>query len=989
MGGHARRPAFAILQVNVGKSWAAQDLAAATARAKKVEVLAITEPTLQPRDGWHMDTRGDSTIKVLVGSATASGKGDGFVWVEVAGVIVYSCYFSPNRPTEEYEEFLSNITRSLRTLRRKPTIITGDFNAKSPEWGSPWADTRGDITAEWAAALDLSIVNRGTTPTFRRGESKSIIDLTWANNDAAKLIDAWHVVNEETLSLHSAILTSMSSTLPPRNNASRGWTVGKLKEEEYKDHLLQEMKNPPATPQDLVTIATRACNAAMPKRGNTTRPPVYWWNETIAQLRRTAFAARRAHQRKRKRCSEEECEAEREAAKNARRELKAEIAASKRRSWENLQNEVDEDLWGKGYRIVAKRFRAREAPVTLPAEQLRTVLVALFPQKPKICWIREEDSQAPPVFTLEELEIATRKIKNRRSPGPDMIPPEAVKIMFREHPQEVLGVYNTLLHHEEFPQKWKIAKLVLIRKPNKPLDSPASFRPLCLLDVLGKAFEHLILQRLRKEVENSGDLSENQFGFRVGRSTVDALAKVKQATLEAKRGNWRTKRISVFITFDIRNAFNTASWRIIVRELRERRVPHYLLQMVKSYLSNRRLLIDSMEGTEEEEVTCGVPQGSVLGPFLWNILYDGILRIKVPDGVQLIAFADDLAVVASAKTKEELVEIANNTIDHICEWTDDNELELAPEKTEVLFLAGQKKAGQVTFRVRDQEVTASPSVKYLGVTIGRGGTYGKHVAEAARTAANIGAALGRIMPNIGGPRASKRRMYGHVIQSVMLYAAPIWADTLDKECHRKKMAAVQRKAAIRITSAYRTTSEEAVLVLAGLPPIDLVAKTRAAKKEDGEKLTKKERDEVVRARWKERWEEGKKGAWTRRLLPALDPWLDRGHGEVNYHLTQMLTGHGCFRAYLRWIRKAPTDSCVYCQDQVDDVEHAIFECGAWKEARETMEKTTGRVTPDNIVAKMLEEEEKWRAVSDYVRIVVTAKETADREEERGARTTTR
>jgi len=89
------------------------------------------------------------------------------------------------------------------------------------------------------------------------------------------------------------------------------------------------------------------------------------------------------------------------------------------------------------------------------------------------------------------------------------------------NPDLLTGVYNTCLSSGIFPKTWKKAKLVLIRKGDKPLES--SYRPLCLLDFLGKLFEKVLDNRLRQHRDTSDGLHDRQFGFRTGRSTIDAL----------------------------------------------------------------------------------------------------------------------------------------------------------------------------------------------------------------------------------------------------------------------------------------------------------------------------------------------------------------------------------------------------------------------------------------------------------------------------------
>uniref|UniRef100_A0A1B6EBM3 Uncharacterized protein n=1 Tax=Clastoptera arizonana TaxID=38151 RepID=A0A1B6EBM3_9HEMI len=93
----------------------------------------------------------------------------------------------------------------------------------------------------------------------------------------------------------------------------------------------------------------------------------------------------------------------------------------------------------------------------------------------------------------------------------------------------------------------------------------------------------------------------------------------------------------------------------------------------------------------------------------------------------------------------------------------------------------------------------------------------------SRKAAAVQGVLSRIMPNIGGPRQIRRRLLATVVTSVLLYDALVWAESLELITYRKTMSSVQRLSAIRVTSAYRTVSEEAVNVVASCVPIDILA----------------------------------------------------------------------------------------------------------------------------------------------------------------------
>lgn len=175
---------------------------------------------------------------------------------------------------------------------------------------------------------------------------------------------------------------------------------------------------------------------------------------------------------------------------------------------------------------------------------------------------------------------------------------------------------NGALSADTFPTAWKLARLVLIPKGVKPPDEPSLYRPICLLDVLGKLLEHLLRGRLRTEIAKLGSLSERQFGAREGRSNLDAVQLVVDRTWQATAGSHRTRKLWALIALDVKNTFNSATWRKVIEALRRRDIPPYLMRIIVSYLSERKIKVTAEEGVEELLMTCGVSQGSILGPDL-------------------------------------------------------------------------------------------------------------------------------------------------------------------------------------------------------------------------------------------------------------------------------------------------------------------------------------------------------------------------------------
>lgn len=125
------------------------------------------------------------------------------------------------------------------------------------------------------------------------------------------------------------------------------------------------------------------------------------------------------------------------------------------------------------------------------------------------------------------------------------------------------------------------------------------------------------------------------------------------------------------------------------------------------------------------------------------------------------------------------------------------------------------------------QIVSAKQMKYLGILLDKRLTFVPHFEYIENKATKFCGALCRLMPNQRGPREKKRKLYANVVNSVMTYGAPVWCDELCTS--RKKQISlnrITRNLAIRIISAYKSASYEATTVLAGLPPLYLVAALR-------------------------------------------------------------------------------------------------------------------------------------------------------------------
>lgn len=127
------------------------------------------------------------------------------MWVELTEYRLFSCYYSPNKPMEQINVALHELADAVRSSK-KGAIICGDSNAKYPEWGETRKDVRGRILLEWAAALHLDCLNESTEPTFVRGESALILDITFCTEGQAGKTESWKILETETLRVHVEVI---------------------------------------------------------------------------------------------------------------------------------------------------------------------------------------------------------------------------------------------------------------------------------------------------------------------------------------------------------------------------------------------------------------------------------------------------------------------------------------------------------------------------------------------------------------------------------------------------------------------------------------------------------------------------------------------------------------------------------------------------------------------------------------------------------------
>jgi hypothetical protein len=266
---------------------------------------------------------------------------------------------------------------------------------------------------------------------------------------------------------------------------------------------------------------------------------------------------------------------------------------------------------------------------------------------------------------------------------------------------------------------------------------PSSYRPISNLNTIGKIIERVCLARLLPHVALTGNFSPLQSAYRKMHSTETALLKILDDLYRVVE----KKNAAVLIGLDLSAAFDTVDHEILTERLDGTfGLTGMALKWLKSYLSSRTQYVKiGNEQSPISPVTVGVPQGSVLGPFLFSAYVSPISDIISSHGVQYHQYADDTQLYTAVKSGSDIQSIQKleSCSCAVRDWFALNGMLLNPEKSEALLVArknvAEKFANGSGVAVAGSHITFSVNLKSLGVTLDQTLSFDQHVKNIVKT----------------------------------------------------------------------------------------------------------------------------------------------------------------------------------------------------------------------------------------------------------------
>jgi hypothetical protein len=333
--------------------------------------------------------------------------------------------------------------------------------------------------------------------------------------------------------------------------------------------------------------------------------------------------------------------------------------------------------------------------------------------------------------------------------------------------------------------------------------------------------------RLKHFLESRELLHDAQKGFRPQHSTLDAIESVTKFIEESHK-----RKHCLLIALDISKAFDSASHAVITKSLNDLQAPNNLQRLIQSYLTGRSAIIRSGQEEYEHLINQGCPQGSVIGPTLWLILYDSLIRKmtkKSRPGVEtnFVCYADDALLQVRGSDIDDLFHYARTLLMEIVDWGKEVGLSFNASKTEIMvvhrfkppislekpFLFPLDREGN------SQLIRLSTTMKYLGVILDEKFNFLPHMKYAKDKTAIAVQGLCRVVKQTWGLSQKQAVfLYNRCISPMILYGAEIWGNRMTNYTAKSCIGSGQRKMLLRATRAYRTTSSAALQVICNVPP---------------------------------------------------------------------------------------------------------------------------------------------------------------------------
>lgn len=700
---------------------------------------------------------------------------------------IISAYNPPNKKIQN--EDISGL------FKDKPTILLGDLNAKHQTWGCLKTNQNGNKLLKISSEHSI-IISPPPSPTFQRpGRQPDILDIALIYNLP---IDLHHQILNELDSDHVPIISTMYNQIkinhptPKLINAPIIWETFRenldktlINQKQYQniDDINRSIEHITETIKIAVTKALIKKNKKHTNITQTTDPlPI-----VVQNLIKDKHKVRKIWQRTRN------LGAKRRLNQLTRR-VKWELDNIRYNSYSaylGKLNPNDSSLWLATKRILKQRNLIPPLKNGIAKYDTNAEKSEAFADYFESCFTTEDDTHhqnqneyseiisnetnhehnttITPTSPKEILSIIL-KLASKKSPGHDLITNKILKNLTSKALAYLASLFNSAMRLATFPSTWKHAIIVPIHKPGKQTNSLTSYRPISLLPTLSKLYERILLNRIKPYLQI---IPKNQFGFKTQHSTCHQIQRISEIIVKG----FENKQYTTAVFLDLTQAFDKVWHHGLKIKLKALNLPTYLLKTITSFITDRtfQVRIDT-DLSPHHSINSGVPQGSVLGPTLFNIYCHDIPN---PPDSQLAMFADDTTILTQDNTLDLSIKKLQSSLNEITSWFKKWKLNLNPTKSVAKIFTLKRYNDPRNININNQIIQwnrKDDSVKYLGVFLDEKLTWNIHINKKLTQ----GYARMRILYPLINHKStlqikSSLLLYTAIIRPLISYACPVWA----------------------------------------------------------------------------------------------------------------------------------------------------------------------------------------------------------------------
>jgi len=377
---------------------------------------------------------------------------------------------------------------------------------------------------------------------------------------------------------------------------------------------------------------------------------------------------------------------------------------------------------------------------------------------------------------VEETEVLNelQKLKTKKATGLDKIPAKLLKDSAPVVAKPLAHIFNLSLASGEVPSDWKEAQITPVHKSGSCADV-GNYRPVSVLSVTSKVMEKLVCNQVTRYLTRCKLLKTHQSGFRRHHSTATAVQKV----VEDITSGYNCSKVTVALFLDLRKAFDSVNHEIMLSKLKKFGFDSDAMKWFTSYLSER-LQCTCLQGqySSKTRVSCGVPQGSVLGPLLFCLYVNDLPNVIQKCSIHM--YADDTVLYYSAVSVKVCEETVSMDMKRVVKWLSENRLLLHPDKTKsMLFGLPQKlKHAGTTVNITDgvNVYEQVDSFTYLGITLDPALRWAAHVQKITKKLLSGLGAMGRARAFVTDEVL--KTMYQTLLLAHLEYCATAWLPSL-------------------------------------------------------------------------------------------------------------------------------------------------------------------------------------------------------------------